>query len=59
MLLGPSYLEPSKRKPGGNMNTFICGKNEAYRRESHNLSLPFSQISKEIFTPYKALKGKN
>lgn len=31
MLLGPSYLEPSKRKPGGNMNTFICGKNEAYR----------------------------
>ena len=44
MLLGTSYLEPFKRKPGGNMNTFICGKNEAYRGKAKSFIAFLTEI---------------
>lgn len=45
MLLGPSNLEPSKRKPGGNTNMLSVGRMKL-TQENQNLSLPSSQIPK-------------
>ena len=58
MLLGPSYLEPSKRKPGGNMNMLSAEEWSLHGKTKIFHCLPHRYL-REILTPHKALKEKN